>query len=184
LEAEMLDEDVKMHIEIRQALARYCHGVDHGDLEMARSAYWPEGTDAHGLRWDGNGHEFVTDLDQIQNQRRADGFSGPGSMHHLTTILVKRTDADHALVQSYFIVYNPHTSRGKYQLALVVGRYLDRFERRDEEWKILTRETINDFSRLDVPGAIWPSASWQEGGFRAGGYGQTDPGVQALRAGG
>jgi hypothetical protein len=177
------DDDLKMHIEIRQALARYCHGVDHGNAEMARSAYWPEGTDAHGSRWDGNGHEFVTELVEQGNARRAEGFPGPGSMHHLTTILVQRTDDDHALVQSYFIVYNPHASQGDYQLALVVGRYLDRFERRNGEWKILVRETVNDFSRADVPGGIWPSASWQEGGFLAGGFGAADPGVQAFSPG-
>ena len=171
-----------MHIEIRQALGRYSQGVDHGDLELAKSAYWPEATDHHGGTWNGNGHEYVTQLIARDEQRRASGFPAPGGMHHLTTILVRRDDEDHATVQTYFVVYQPHDTAGEYRLALIVGRYLDTFERRGGEWRILAREVVNDFSRIEVPGPIWPRASWQEGGFLPGGFGAEDPGVQRLSA--
>jgi hypothetical protein len=173
-------DDIAMHIEIRQALARYSQGVDHGDLELAKSAYWPEGTDHHGGTWNGNGHEYVTQLIERDEQRRENGFPAPGGMHHLTTILVRRDDDTHATVQTYFVVYQPHDTDGTYHLGLVVGRYLDRFERRGEEWRILARDVVNDFTRMDIPGPIWPRASWQEGEFLPGAFGSADPGVQRL----
>jgi hypothetical protein len=174
-------DDLMMHIEIRQALARYCQWVDHGDLAMAQSAYWPEATDHHGAMWSGNGQEYVKHLIERDLDRRAQGFPAPGGMHNLTTTLIQRIDQDHAAVQSYFIVFQPHNSQGEYQVALVVGRYLDQFERRDGEWRILAREVVNDYSRVDVPGPVWPSASWQQGGFIAGSFGPDDPGVQRFQ---
>jgi SnoaL-like domain len=171
-------DDIGMHLEIRQALARYSHGVDHGDLELARSAYWPEATDQHGGIWNGNGIEFVTQLIARNVESRANGFPAVGPLHHLTTTLVQRTGDDQAKVQTYFIVCGNHGTDGVAHFGLVVGRYLDRFERRGDEWRIIARVVINDFTRHDVPGDIWPLASWQAGGFPGGGYGRSDPGVR------
>jgi hypothetical protein len=171
-------DDLNMHLEVGQALARYSHGVDHGDLELAKSAYWPEATDHHGGMWDGNGIEFVTQLIAGHQESRASGHPAVGPLHHLTTTLVRRTGADEAKVQTYFIVCGAHEMGGDEHLGLVVGRYLDRFERRGDEWRIIDRVVVNDYTRHDVPGDVWAVASWQAGGFPGGGYGRSDPGVQ------
>jgi hypothetical protein len=174
--------DVSMHLQIRDALARYSHGVDHGDLELAKSAYWPEANDHHGGTWNANGHDYVTQLIGRDEERRRNGFPSVGGMHHLTTTLVTRTSEHTARAQTYFIVFQPHDSDREYHVGLVVGRYLDVFEERDGEWRILAREVVNDFTRMDVGGEIWPRASWQSGGFLPGGFGATDPGVAFFHA--
>ncbi len=35
--------------QIRRAVARYAHGVDRLDVEVMKSAYWPDATDDHGV---------------------------------------------------------------------------------------------------------------------------------------
>lgn len=175
-------DDISMHLEIQQALARYCHGVDHGDLELARSAYWPEAPDQHGAHWNDKGVDYVTYLIDRDIERRKDGFPDVGGTHHLTTTLIQRTGDDSAKVQSYFIVFQPHDSDGEHHVGLVVGRYLDEFERRGDEWRILARTVVNDYSRFDIMGDIWPSASWQKGGFPPGGFADSDPGVAFFRS--
>ncbi|MET0378059.1 MAG: nuclear transport factor 2 family protein [Spongiibacteraceae bacterium] len=40
--------EVIAHIEIRQALVRYCRGVDRSDEAMIRSAFHEDAIDEHG----------------------------------------------------------------------------------------------------------------------------------------
>src|SRR4051794_29466763 len=121
-------DDISMHLEIGQALSRYCHGCDHGDLELGQSAYWPEATDQHGNAWNGNGPDFMTSMQNGQEAARADGFPAVGGMHNLTTTLIERISPTHAKVQSYFVVWQPYLNDGQYHVGQMVGRYLDVFE--------------------------------------------------------
>ncbi len=43
---------------IHEVLARYCHGIDRCDIDMLKSAYWPDATDTHGT-FNGNAWEFA-----------------------------------------------------------------------------------------------------------------------------
>lgn len=43
---------------IWDVLCRYCHGIDRCDVDMLRSAYWPDGHELHGT-FNGNAWEFA-----------------------------------------------------------------------------------------------------------------------------
>ena len=111
------------HLEIQQVLYRYCRGVDRGDVDLLKSVYHADATDDHGT-FKGGGHEFAANVIGRMNQVPVQG------QHHVTNMLI-RLDGDRAAVESYFIALNPEPDAdGRPALALVTGRYLDRFEKR------------------------------------------------------
>jgi hypothetical protein len=175
-------DDVAMHLSIGQVLARYCHAVDHGDLDLALSVYWPDAVDHHGGHWDGNGQDYMRDMIR-RFAEMTDAHPGrTGCMHHITTTLITRTGRHDARVQAYFSAYVPHGGDGEDRLALILGRYLDHFQQRDGEWRILDRTVVNDFTRDNVGDGIYAIGSWQAGGYQAGAFGSADPGVAFLPA--
>lgn len=160
-------QDAADHEAIRQVLYRYARGVDRGDLDLLLSVYHPEATDHHG-RFDGPGHEYAARLVGAE-----EGLTRTGN-HHLTNVLIE-LDGDRAQVETYFLAYHPHSDDGTDALGVTSGRYLDVFEKRAGEWRILRRRVVNDWTRADVPGPIWPRASAEHGGFLPGGRGSADP---------
>jgi hypothetical protein len=67
-------------------------------------------------------------------------------MHSVSNMLI-RVDGDTARVESYWHVFHREPGRDgaadwDYHAG---GRYLDRFERRDGEWRVLTRILVRDW---------------------------------------
>jgi hypothetical protein len=71
-------DDISMHMEIRQTLPAYAHGVDLGDLNADLGFYLPEATDNHDNAWKGAGHESVTWLIDLYTRARDGGFPAAG----------------------------------------------------------------------------------------------------------
>lgn len=152
-------DDAAAHIEITQVLYRYSRGVDRGDREMIRSVYHPDALDNHGA-WTGLGVEFA--------DRIVDSLDGATltAQHHITNALIE-LDGETAACESYFLAYHPSRDEaGAEVLAAAAGRYLDRFERRDDEWRIADRRVVLDWTREKVEGEPWPSQTAYPGGGR------------------
>jgi hypothetical protein len=161
---------LRAHLEIRQVLYRYCRGVDRGDRELLKRVYHADATDDHGA-WKGPGQEFADYIvDALDRQSGA-------SQHHITNVLVE-VDGDAAAAESYFIAFHPYTPGGTEaeHMAFVGGRYLDRFERRDGEWRIADRKVVLDWTRADVAGESWMAADL----FSRGGRREQDPSAGLL----
>ena len=71
-----------------------------------------------------------------------------GAMHFIGNEYVE-VDGDSAYSETYFISYATITGSGQSATRSRGGRYLDRFERRDGEWKIVRRLLVDEWSRLD-----------------------------------
>lgn len=144
-------EEISAHLEIRQCLARYARGIDRWDVETLRSVYHPDATDEHTV-FSGLGWDFA---EWIVNYARTN--EGP-SQHHITHSLIE-LDGDVAHVESYYLAYHEVREEGKEpQLLHTGGRYLDRFEQRDGEWKVARRICTVDWSREHMPGEVWDGA--------------------------
>jgi hypothetical protein len=80
------------------------------------------------------------------------------------------------VAESYFIVFHPYTpGAGEVEhIAFVGGRYLDRFECRDGEWRIADRKVVLDWTRADVGGDPWMAADR----FPRGGRRDQDPSAE------
>ena len=153
-------------VAIEDCLLRYCHAVDRCDPELLRSVYWPDATDDH-VFWKGNAEDFVEFCMPILRSRDQ-------TLHAIGNVLV-RIDGDEARVQSYYRAYE--RLRRKDATAndvTMYGRYLDRMEKREGEWRIAERKVVLDYWR------IWDdSCDWERGLFgtrvEVGKRGDEDP---------
>ncbi len=79
-------------------------------------------------------------------------------MHFIGNEYVE-VDGDSAHSETYFISYATISDSGKSASRSRGGRYLDRFERRDGEWKIARRLLVDEWNRLDdLPAPSAPPA--------------------------
>lgn len=113
--------------ELTSLLIRYCRGVDRCDEALIRSCYHPEAQDDHGT-FKGSGWDFAA---YVTRSHRGQ----PLKQHALTNISLE-IDGDAAWGESYAEM---RTTSDAGELVYGFGRYIDRFERRDGEWKIADR---------------------------------------------
>ena len=124
--------------DIYEVLTRYSHGVDRCDLEMLKSAYWPDGTDDHGT-FSGNAMEFCEGLiPPLKGMKQ--------TMHNIGSHLIDLR-GDEAKVQSYCVAYHQLAGPDGDIEMVVGGRYLDRMTKRDGEWRIQERVYVMDWNR-------------------------------------
>jgi hypothetical protein len=148
---------------IREVLVRYCRGVDRCDEALLRSVYHPDATDEHGP-FRGSGDEFASFVVTTLRQH----FDA--TMHVVGNVAIE-LDGDAAGVESGVVAYHAgEAPGGGRHLVTVGGRYLDRFERRDGEWKIARRVVVIDWSVVQPVERTFPSD-----GYRAGGRWPDDP---------
>ena len=148
--------------EIEKVLATYCRAIDRCDLELLKSVYHPEATDDHGT-FCGNAQEFAEFIIPTLRQVILDG------MHTVTHTLIE-VDGDFATSEAYYWAYQlchggeeavapyfgpSYAERVKQEGLLDIphdyycgGRYIDLFERRDGEWKILRRKITNEWNDI------------------------------------
>lgn len=137
--AEMADREA-----IRDCLYRYSRGIDRADGDMLLSAYWPGAMDYH-TGFAGTAEEFVEwALPRLRTMEE--------QMHLIANILI-RIDGDIARAESYF--WSVVVPEGGDRQTLAVGRYLDRFEKRDDEWRIAERWVAHDWFNEDGRPGDW-----------------------------
>lgn len=123
--------------QIRDCVHRYARGVDRLDAELVLSAYHDDAVDSHGP-FTGPPQDFVEWLWPRQSTVRA-----------TQTFLTNHTadiDGDTAHTETYWFV--SRRTEGEAQLLLTGGRYVDRLERRDGEWRIAVRNVLVEWSTL------------------------------------
>ena len=119
---------------IREATLRYARGVDRLDAELMRSAYWSDATDDHG-RFVGNGWEFADRVVGTHDRWAA-------TMHCVYNHSIEFDGDDHARGELYNVTYLVPRDGGPWNVWL--GRYLDRYERREGEWRIIHRTCVHE----------------------------------------
>ena len=126
---------------IRDVLHRYCRGADRRDATLMRSAYHSDALDHHG-GFDGRALDFIELL------IGTNASDAEPSQHLLGNIMIE-LDGDRAWVESVFTCrYGRTPTAGDRRSRHVVlgGRYWDRFERRDGDWRIAERTVLLDWS--------------------------------------
>ena len=114
--------------EIRRVIARYCRGIDRMDLELVRSCYHDDAHDEHGS-FSGTVDEYLAWVRPLLEKYDA-------TMHFVGNQLVDFDDADTAWVETYGMSVHRSASDAPH-LNLTTGfRFVDRFERRGDEWRI------------------------------------------------
>jgi hypothetical protein len=141
---DLVDADAKLadlvdQAMIRDVLHRFCRGMDRGDADLAKSTFHPDARDGHGI-FEGGGREFVDfALKYLENM---DAIS-----HTVSNILVE-VRGNIAYAESYATVFHSGvaTEAGHKVDIVIGGRYHDRLEKRDGEWRIADRRTVFDWN--------------------------------------
>lgn len=120
---------------IRDCLYRYCRGIDRCDEAALRSAYWPDATDCHGA-WKGSATGFI---DQALTKLR----QGGRRVHQISNILIELAGDVAAVESSFIALQSTATQPGRE--TFLCGRYVDRFERRQGEWRVADRTVVYDW---------------------------------------
>lgn len=167
--------------EIRDVLWRYCRGVDRADPEVLRSIYWPESTENHdmfiGLASDFVGH--VLGIVQVSEM-----------IQHIISNPMIRIAGAGAKCESSFFVYTVWKAPDGWQpgaadeddgrrALMLGGRYLDEFERRGNDWRVLHRVVAYDWWRM-FDAAPKPDASFNGHPMVRGAYRPDDPSYEML----
>lgn len=123
-------------VAIEEAVKRYARGIDRRDWALMRSAFHPDAA--------------IEQADYKGDVEGLIGFVAPRhglveqSMHMLTNCLVEFADDHRALAESYYLAYLRGRSAPDAELVetRALGRYLDRFERRQGTWRIARRVVV------------------------------------------
>lgn len=136
-----LSQGVRAELDVREVLARYCRAIDRCDLDLLKSVYWPEATDDH-IIFDGNAIEFAAFVIPMLKEHTE------CTMHMIGNVWMQ-LDGDVACTETYVSAY--HRLRGGAGEVTVGGRYLDRIERRNGEWRIAERKFVLDWEQNGAP---------------------------------
>jgi hypothetical protein len=131
---ELIDRE-----QIRDVIHRLCRGMDRVDEHLMRSSYHPGALDRHGAL-DGPAETFVDNL-LAHNMYTA-------MWHGVSNILIDFQGGNLAQAETYVTAhcYQRAGSQPHGDVIVYVGRYRDRFERQNGEWRIAERVVILDWS--------------------------------------
>ena len=121
--------------QIKDCARRYCRGVDRLDSDLMKSAYWEDATDDHGdysgpawpfvdrcmishLRWRSTSHCIMNHSIELDDN----GTSARGEIYNITYLFQAEADV----------------------LDTWHGRYLDRYEKRGGQWRIIERVCVHE----------------------------------------
>ena len=163
---DQLEKNIQNLID-RQAIldcvAKNARGCDRHDSDLLASAYHPDGVDEHGFSVN-----MGPDYPAWANEQHSNGSLQ--HLHHITHQTCE-IDGDEAHCESYVI--GLFLNKDGQSSHILSGRYLDRLEKRDGEWRIaLRRSTVEVFMKADA--AMITSPFFAKMGFLKGLRDKTD----------
>lgn len=149
-------ERIADRMAIQDVMYKWCRAIDHLDGEGMRAVFHPDAIDNHG--------PYVGGVDGLVKWITERHKPIPFSSHQISNMLIEFATADLALVETTVRTLQRYPADAKASLAQLSGgragkpgvgmdlltssRYVDRFERRNGEWRIARRTLIQDWKQL------------------------------------
>jgi hypothetical protein len=157
---------------IESALATHSRGVDRADYNLLASAYHSDAQVDYGF-FKGPAVELAAMLAGAQKGQ-------PVTMHRTSNIWIA-VDGERARSESYVLASIEHADASGAIRRLVGGRYLDRHECRDGDWRLTHRQYVMDWNTNRPGGSHWPEHAVSLAQYLpGGGQGAADPGRALL----
>ena len=129
--------------DILDCLTRSCRGADRSDRELFLSSFHADAVADVG--------PFVGAPDSLYDWAERLRRASPSVHHHILNHSCE-IDGDVAHAETYYLFVAPQHDGTNLNAG---GRYIDRFERRDGEWRIAMRQNLLEWSGL-MPAAAMP----------------------------
>jgi reactive intermediate/imine deaminase len=134
-------EELEARTAIEDCLKRFARAVDRQDWKAARATYHDDAIDDHGF-FKGPPDAFLAHVAKLHEHQ-------DHSMHFNTNVLIEFSTKERAFVETYVLVLQryragaPNTPAGSHGLRnLASARYLDRFEKRNGDWRVAHRTLV------------------------------------------
>ena len=124
---------------IRDAVLRFCRGLDRMDRALMASAFHTDAAVDLGAIFVGPIAQFL-DVTMVHQARQRD-------VQHLVGNMLVRVEGDHATAESYELARHKSPVNGEMVDLVLAMRTLDQFERRGGEWRIVHRRKLVDWAR-------------------------------------
>jgi ketosteroid isomerase-like protein len=145
---EMADREA-----IRDCLTRYGRAIDRCDRALLADVFWPDATTEYEGFFEGGASEYV----EVAIRGMSSGMEQ--TAHLLGNMLIE-VQGESAIVESYVFAFHRLPDPAGAKDLLLGGRYVDRFEKREDVWRIRHRTLIADWFR-EFP----DSGDWAKGFF-------------------
>jgi len=133
--------------EILDCINRYTRALDRHDDELLTSVFHEDAIDNHGP-WVGGREEFVAWANHECHNKLA------AHVHHITS---HNCEIDGAVAHAESYILFVHRYLDGKTVHVGGGRYIDRLEKRDDEWRITLRRLVMDY-RYVADGTIFGDA--------------------------
>jgi ketosteroid isomerase-like protein len=154
-------------IAILDCIASHARGHDRHDVDLITNAYYDDGVDEHG-RAINLGSQYAAWINRVH---------AAGSQAHTHNITTHNCEIDGhtAHCESYVLVcllnHDGVTAR------LISGRYIDRLEKRDGQWRIVVRRSTVELM-FTADASILQTDLFKEQGYPRGTRNRDDPSYQ------
>ena len=125
---------------------QYSRACDRLDRCLLERTYWPDGSDDHGT-FKGSAPDYVDWVMELLG-------SWISSQHDNSNFLIE-LDGDDAYGEVHWTGYYSFRIKGVAHDQLSAGRYLDHYQRRAGEWRILHRSCVSEWSRIEAAEQHW-----------------------------
>lgn len=121
---------------IRSCIVCLARGEDRRDAGMISASYWPDSRTDYGVFVGG----FKEYLDWV-----VPGSDAIKNTQHVLGQSVIELHGDRASVETHVVSYHRIDAGAEERDTCIGGRYLDRMEKRDGEWRIAERTMLYDW---------------------------------------
>jgi ketosteroid isomerase-like protein len=137
---------------IKEVQIRYCRACDRCDFAALRACFHPDATADYG--------HGIWDLDAYMAHATTMSANFIATTHNTGNQLVE-LDGDAAWAEHYTVASHrwPIDDEGNTRDLIAAVRYVDRMERRDGEWRIVRREMVLDWHRVEAVTGMDPAAA-------------------------
>ncbi|HMO68260.1 MAG TPA: nuclear transport factor 2 family protein, partial [Novosphingobium sp.] len=148
-------------LEIQDCLTRFSRGMDRFDRACFLSAFWPDATIAAG--------PFVGTPAECWDWAVPMHEAAQVLTHHALLNMTIEVAGEEAHAETYYLFVARNRDESLWQAG---GRYVDRLERRDGDWRIAMRANVIEWSAnppsmplpfADVPGIARNGTSRRDG---------------------
>ena len=126
---------------IYELSCRYMRALDRTDAELLRSVFFADAYCEYG---------FVNGAPGIFIDYAIGALTAHVANQHMIGNVLIEVEGDEAFGEVYFNAYHKVEGEQGLEDIIIAGRYLDRYERRDGEWKMAYRSELVDWSRTQA----------------------------------